>query len=79
MGANDRASTTLVRMEGKKNRPPLARLAQWMAIEVSDHSKLIFFSNNVGKMLHSHIRLISHELEHPEGSFWAQMNKQVPH
>ena len=38
MGANKRASITLVRMEGKENRPPLARLGQWMAIEVSDHS-----------------------------------------
>lgn len=43
MGANNRASTTLVRMEGKENRTPLARLAPWMAVEVFDHSKLIFF------------------------------------
>ena len=41
MGANDRASSTLVRMEGKENRSPIAKLVLWMAIEVSDHSKLI--------------------------------------
>ena len=43
MGTNNKASTTLVRMKGKENPPPLARMAQWMAIEVSEHSKLIFF------------------------------------
>lgn len=43
MGANDRASSTVVIMEDKENRSPIARLAQWMAIEVSDHSKLTFF------------------------------------
>ena len=40
MGANDRARSTLVRMEGKENRSPIAKLRQWMAIEVTDHSKL---------------------------------------
>ena len=42
MGANDRASSTVVRMEGKENRSPIAWLAQWLANDVSGHSKLIF-------------------------------------
>ena len=67
MGANDRASSTLVKMEGKENRSPIARLAQWIPIGVSDHSKTIF-SNIVGNAFYSQLRLISHELEHLEGS-----------
>ena len=66
MGANDRARSTLVRMEGKENRSPIAKLAQWMATEMSDHSKLIF-SINEGNAFYSQLRLISHELEHLEG------------
>lgn len=62
MGANDRASSTVVIMEDKENRSPIARLAQWMAIEVSDHSKLTFFFNNGGNLLYSQLQLISHEL-----------------
>ena len=42
MGANDRASSTVIRMEGKENRSPIAWRAQWMVIEVSGHLKLIF-------------------------------------
>ena len=43
MGANEQASSTLVRMECKENRSPIAWLTQQVAIEVSDHSKMIFF------------------------------------
>lgn len=43
MGANGRASSTVIRMEGKEHRSPLAWLAQWMTNGVSGHSKLIFF------------------------------------
>ena len=77
MGAIDRASSTVTRMEGKGNRSPIAWRAQWMAIEVSDHSKLTF-SNNAGECFYSQLHLISHELEHQEGSLWAQMIEQVP-
>ena len=42
MGANNKASTTLVRKEGKENWSPIARLAKWMTNDVSGHSKLIF-------------------------------------
>ena len=61
MGAIDRASFTVVIMEDNENRSPIDRLAQWMAIEVSDHSKLTF-SNNAGNLLYSQLQLISHEL-----------------
>ena len=42
MGANDRAWSTLVRMEHEESRSPIARLAQWMVFGVSAYQKIIF-------------------------------------
>ena len=61
MGANDRASSTVIRMKGKENRSPIAWRAQWMVIEVSGHLKLTF-SNNAGNQLYFQLQLISHEI-----------------
>ena len=43
MGANEQASSILVRMECEENRSSIAWLTQQMAIKMSDHSKMIFF------------------------------------
>ena len=50
LDANDRASSTVIRMKGKENLSPIAWLAKWMTNDVSGDSKLIFESQGKSTM-----------------------------